>query len=93
MLITSWYYDERSQEFKKTSLRELKRLEYDNKEEFLYIKERLYRSQNKSVPMILVRKGLNQGFRRKGNSTGNHTRACLKIKKCTKYLFIALLSW
>ena len=73
MLITSWYYDERSQEFKKTSLKELKRLEYDNKEEFLYIKERLYRSQNKSVPMILVRKGLNQGFRRKGNSTGNHT--------------------
>ena len=50
MLITSWYYDERSQE--------LKRLEYDNKEEFLYIKERLYRSHNKSVPMILVRKGL-----------------------------------
>ena len=35
-----------------------KRLEYDNKEEFLYIKERLYRSHNKSVPMILVRKGL-----------------------------------
>ena len=29
MLITSWYYDERSQEFKKTSLKELKRLEYD----------------------------------------------------------------
>ena len=73
MLITSWDYDERSQEFKKTSLKELKRLEYGNKEEFLYIKERLYRSQNKSVPMILVRKGLNQGFRRKGNSTGNHT--------------------
>ena len=73
MLITSWYYDERSQEFKKTSLKELKRLEYDNKEEFLYIKERLYRSHNKSVPMILVRTGLNQGFRRKGNSTGNHT--------------------
>lgn len=73
MLITSWYFDERSQEFKKTSLKELKRLEYDNKEEFLYIKERLYRSQNKNIPMILVRNGLNQGFRRKGNGIGNHT--------------------
>lgn len=63
MLITSWYYDERSREFKKTSLKELKRLEYDNKEEFLYIKERLYRSQNKSVPMILVRKVLKLTYR------------------------------
>ena len=73
MLITSWYYDERSQEFRKTSLKELKRLEYENKEEFLYIKDRLYRSQNKSIPMTLVRNGLNQGFRRKGNGTGNFT--------------------
>lgn len=38
MLITSWYYDERDQMFKKTSLEELKRMEYENKEEFLYIK-------------------------------------------------------
>jgi hypothetical protein len=27
MLITSWYYDERDQMFKKTSLEELKRIE------------------------------------------------------------------
>ena len=47
MLITSWYYDERDQMFKKTSLEELKRMEYENKEEFLYIKDRLYRKQNK----------------------------------------------
>lgn len=73
MLITCWYYDERSQEFKKTSLRELKKLEYEDKEEFLYIKDRLYRSRNKKIPMILVRKGLNQGFRRKGNGIGNFT--------------------
>lgn len=73
MLITCWYYDERCQEYKKTSLKELKRLEYTDKEEFLYIKDRLFRSKNKKIPMILVRKGLNQGFRRKGNGTGNFT--------------------
>lgn len=73
MLITSWYYDERDQMFKKTSLEELKRMEYENKEEFLYIKDRLYRKQNKNIPMVLVRKGLNQGFRRKGIGTGNYS--------------------
>lgn len=73
MLITCWYYDERSQESKKVSLWELKCLENKDKEEFLYIKDRLYRKSNRKIPMVLVRNELHQGFRRKGNGSGNHT--------------------
>ena len=64
MLITSWYYDERDQMFKKTSLEELKRMEYENKEEFLYIKDRLYRKQNKNIPMVWLQKDETDGMER-----------------------------
>lgn len=67
MLITCYYYDERSLEYKRTSLKDMKLLEYKNKEEFLYRQQRLYRNESKRIPMTLVRNGCRQGFRRKGN--------------------------
>lgn len=73
MLNICWYYDERCQDFKRTCLKELKQLEQTDKGEFLYIKDRLYRSKNKKIPMTLVRNGLHQGFRRKAEDTGNFT--------------------
>lgn len=73
MLVTCFYFDERDLKYKKTNLQELKRLEYSDKEEFLYRQKRLYRSENKEIPMILVRHGSNQGFRRKGTNGGYGT--------------------
>lgn len=73
MLVRCYYYDEKSKEYKITSLKEMKKLEYDDKREYLYRKERLFRYKNNHVPMVLVRKGLRQGFRRKGDNTGNHS--------------------
>lgn len=66
MLITSWYFDERRCEMRKINLWDLKKLDYDNHEEFLYIKQRLCRDRNGTIPMCLVRNGAHQGFRRKG---------------------------
>lgn len=73
MLVTCFYFDERDLKYKKTSLQELKGLENTDREEFLYRQKRLYRSEDKKIPMILVRRGLNQGFRRKGINGGNGT--------------------
>lgn len=71
MLITCYYYDERSLEYKRTNLKEMKLLENVNKEEFLYRKQRLFRDESKRIPMTLVRNGCRQGFRRKGHSSEN----------------------
>ena len=73
MLITCYYYDERSLEYKRTNLKEMKMLEPTDREEFLYRQQRLYRDESKRIPMTLVRNGCRQGFRRKGNGCGNQT--------------------
>ena len=70
MLITCNYFDERDRELKRTSLNEIKRLEKEDRAEFLYRKERLFRDESMHIPMVLVRNGSHQGFRRKGNSGG-----------------------
>ena len=67
MRVIAYYFDERVDEFKETNLWELKDLEASNTEEFLYRQPRLFRDQSYVVPMTLVRRGDNQGFRRRVN--------------------------
>ena len=72
MRVIAYYYDERVDKFKETNLWELKDLEASNTEEFLYRQPRLFRDQSYMVPMTLVRRGDNQGFRRRVNPDHDH---------------------
>ena len=72
MRVIAYYYDERTDQFRETNLWELKDLESSDTGEFLYRQPRLFRYQSCTVPMTLVRRGDNQGFRRRVNSGHNH---------------------
>ena len=72
MQVIAYYFDERIGRFKETDLWELKALELTNMGEFLYRQRRLFRDESYSFPMTLVRRGNNQGFRRKANQRHDH---------------------
>lgn len=73
MLVSSFYYDEIAQENKTTNLWEMKALEKSNNIEFKRRQKKLFRKEDGRIPMVLVRNGAHQGFKRKGLGTGNRT--------------------
>ena len=77
MLITCYYYDEFEQKYLKTSYKEMIRLEESDNIEYKSRYEKLCRRDDGKIPMVMVKKGANRGFRRKpitGGNQGDYSR-------------------